>query len=1481
MSRVYLCLDFHTFRSKGMDKTVFSTGLEEQFKNIPESKGIDFEDFVRSRFVLTDACIYASYPNFERDIKYVEKSKGRFYNNVAIRLPQDGGNDLVLMGDIFERDQNRHRQFRVKALLSMDPGITHFEELKLKCDTVVRTGRECWETVEDVFEYPGDEHVRNSALTDDFMLSLNETYVVRDPGAVQKCLYSWKMYLDSREHILDVDSERGYDLDRCKPDIFKAYQTEGSFKPEDYSPVPYIDQMEGQAWSTDVINDTSREALLMHLYVEYGRPQYEMSRKSRFDLKKMFDAFTRNPNVLVDPEAINVRKGSDGGIVRIRDGRVQVSQVEEVPPEAEIEEIEKEAEMSRSSARASSDRAFKNEVRRMVDVFQNSDLPGRVAEYAESQGESVRRRVEADCVRREEVRRRDIESAIGRSEAELKDLEEDARSVYETIRELEAKGARKEALELTIGQLEARLGDADDERGAVEKQLSDSRSSLKEIAAELGKLDPLRKRRDVLISKIADVRSAIDRMRSDMEVAAPENDPEAAFEREIAAISEAYAESETGAYEERVREELKVRYDVELERRMQEIEVDARARVETAREQHTNIRLHVTFELEVPETDSVDRLMREYSGKMREGLRLCKDFAGEKTVLARQRQSMKDLLNGYVMNPFLATALFSPESSGRVVVKHPVERFFLRNLNPVQQDAVERAVSSNGMFLIQGPPGTGKTQVIAEISAQLAASGKKVLIASENNKAVDNAFGRLPKLPFIRPMRILSDSFRKKERKGRKDGETNPYAQERLLDNFYENISDSLDAEVRKYSDLRRYIDGLNEGLEDLRQIRLRMEGLSAAASSVTERIEGLRADLDALYVRRNDIEAKNNEATAEASDLDDRIRALEALEDSETLDRIIAGLSRNGFHAGDHGEPAEVVRALARADRSDLVREYTQYKRHQEYFDMKARKSEADDPMDIVDLNRRIQGYISDNDIDETRDFRTIGRMQPVPDFQSAIDAKDIIDQMLESESAALVREREMWLKSVRDASGLGREILDLKDEIRRLEDDPAYRDLEDISDRFDGMARDMFVKLKSTPSSDSPDDVLQDLEGEIRRAGRELSGDQTGTMEKVGAYRKIIKYLRTEDVRANDRENYNSILLRSVNVIGMTCTSDTRIVDEDSTLHLNNMNIDVVILDEVSKMTFLDLLRPILYGKTVILVGDHKQLSPMYNGIDREEMGRYDEDYVNERDEDEYRRMFETSFFEELFTKTPDSNRTTLTVQYRMHPDIMEVDNVFYGGRLSFGGQESFKDHYLTIPGAIGRTVIGPNDHVVFIDCKGRESKESGSTSYYNESEAEVVRRLLKSINSNCRKDRNGRPLDGEVDRHNDERLSVGVICAYADQARRIRKGSKKYQSFNESSEERFMVKTVDDFQGDERDIIILSMVRTKKTPFLADFHRINVAVSRARRLLVIVGNRATLESMSVMLDGRKVPVYGNMIRAIERKGRVLGMEDITGGE
>ncbi|SVC89113.1 uncharacterized protein METZ01_LOCUS341967, partial [marine metagenome] len=74
-------------------------------------------------------------------------------------------------------------------------------------------------------------------------------------------------------------------------------------------------------------------------------------------------------------------------------------------------------------------------------------------------------------------------------------------------------------------------------------------------------------------------------------------------------------------------------------------------------------------------------------------------------------------------------------------------------LNPSQEHAVRGALQAEDVFFIQGPPGTGKTTVIAEIINQATQGGKKVLLASQSNDAVDNALGKLSKSPNVRPIR--------------------------------------------------------------------------------------------------------------------------------------------------------------------------------------------------------------------------------------------------------------------------------------------------------------------------------------------------------------------------------------------------------------------------------------------------------------------------------------------------------------------------------------------------------------------------------------------------------------------------------------------------------------------------------------------------------------------------------------------------------
>jgi superfamily I DNA and/or RNA helicase len=113
-----------------------------------------------------------------------------------------------------------------------------------------------------------------------------------------------------------------------------------------------------------------------------------------------------------------------------------------------------------------------------------------------------------------------------------------------------------------------------------------------------------------------------------------------------------------------------------------------------------------------------------------------------------------------------------------------------------------------------------------------------------------------------------------------------------------------------------------------------------------------------------------------------------------------------------------------------------------------------------------------------------------------------------------------------------------------------------------------------------------------------------------------------------------------------------------------------------------------------------------------------------------------------------------------------------------------------------------------------------------------------------------------------------------------------------FNEKADSKLVISTVDDFQGDERDIIILSMVRNpqnhaKSDPgFVTAYQRINVALSRARRLLIVVGNKGYLEDKGVIdlpdvfgegNDRKNFYVYREVIGAISRYGTILDDEDI----
>ena len=253
--------------------------------------------------------------------------------------------------------------------------------------------------------------------------------------------------------------------------------------------------------------------------------------------------------------------------------------------------------------------------------------------------------------------------------------------------------------------------------------------------------------------------------------------------------------------------EIQYRTAIEGEKRDAEQVLRKKADAEIARkrENETVRRYEIYFRPENP-NDSIKDVKKELEST--DVRYLTYDNRAEKAKIERQEKALRSFLGGYVKNPYLASYLFAPTTlagASRPVLEEP--EWCLESLNDMQKLAVRRALASESIFLLQGPPGTGKTQVIAEITAQLAKQGKKILISSETHKAIDNVFERLPKIPEIRPLRLIPSQ----------NGKETNYSPERLVDNLYLNIQESLRRQVDRFEHFYEMKENFSEEMRSLR----------------------------------------------------------------------------------------------------------------------------------------------------------------------------------------------------------------------------------------------------------------------------------------------------------------------------------------------------------------------------------------------------------------------------------------------------------------------------------------------------------------------------------------------------------------------------------------------------------------------------------------------------------------------------------------
>ena len=381
-------------------------------------------------------------------------------------------------------------------------------------------------------------------------------------------------------------------------------------------------------------------------------------------------------------------------------------------------------------------------------------------------------------------------------------------------------------------------------------------------------------------------------------------------------------------------------------------------------------------------------------------------------------------------------------------------------------------------------------------------------------------------------------------------------------------------------------------------------------------------------------------------------------------------------------------------------------------------------------------------------------------------------------------------------------------------------------------------------------------------------------------------------------ENEYYKETYVNSCNVVGISCTENSKILEDKGFKHF-----DVAIIDEVSKATPPELLIPMLKAKKVILVGDHRQLPPLFGEYERS----YKEiiDSIEDTDENKevkkilteenfkkFENMVTSSIFKDYFEEANENIKHSLLSQFRMHSDIMEVINRFYENKLKSGLLESgmtkekeneTKAHLLEIRRANNLPFITKDRHAYWIDSsvikmmkskeeKIYESTTDTSTSIYNVLEVHIAVELVKKIATEYKKLNLGR------------QVSVGIISLYQLQVNRIREMIKKERRKKfDFSAVNIDVNTVDRFQGKEKEIIIVSLVRNpesgkSRSKHITAFERVNVAFSRAQNALFIIGAETLYKNLDVempYMDKKgsfKRKVYKDIIEYLHRNASVF---------
>lgn len=287
----------------------------------------------------------------------------------------------------------------------------------------------------------------------------------------------------------------------------------------------------------------------------------------------------------------------------------------------------------------------------------------------------------------------------------------------------------------------------------------------------------------------------------------------------------------------------------------------------------------------------------------------------------------------------------------------------------------------------------------------------------------------------------------------------------------------------------------------------------------------------------------------------------------------------------------------------------------------------------------------------------------------------------------------------------------------------------------------------------------------------------------------RDIIKII-SETLSDYEDKSLEKALALSANIAGMTCNRVNAYEFESS-----SEMFDVVIIDEVCKATLPEILAPLTVARKAILVGDPKQLPPVFCSEEIEVIRSI-----------EKCNLQNYQYIDRLFSVA--TNVTVLDTQYRMVNQIGNlIGRLFYEGNLK-NGRNLDRDECLCWI-----------DYAPTEQWPRAEASTETNPRIFNVDECKIIKRILIDLDTRA-----------------DDSTSVAVIAPYRHQVTMLRDWLKT-EIFKKL---KVNIDTIDGFQGKESNVVVFSLTRAAGSfRFLADTRRLNVALSRARDRIIIVGN------------------------------------------